>query len=89
MEFCGRMTDSQHPTVAGFSFAAMHCGIKSNGALDLGLIVADDAVSVAGMFTKNRVKAAPVELSMQRVERGRAQAIVVNSGNAATVCAAG
>jgi len=82
MEFCARMTDSQHPTVAGFSFAATHCGIKSNGALDLGLIVADDAVSVAGMFTKNRVKAAPVELSMQRVERGRAQAIVVNSGNA-------
>ena len=76
------MSESQHPTVAGFSFAATSCGVKSTGALDLGLIVADDPVSVAGVFTQNRVKAAPVELSMQRVERGRAQCIVVNSGNA-------
>ena len=76
------MTESQHPTVAGFRFAATACGVKSDGALDLGLIVADEPVSVAAMFTKNRVRAAPVELSMQRVERGRAQAIVVNSGNA-------
>lgn len=76
------MTDSQHPTVPGFRFAATHCGIKSDGGLDLALIVADEAVSTAAMFTKNRVRAAPVELSMQRVERGRAQAIVVNSGNA-------
>lgn len=76
------MSESQHPTVSGFSFAATACGVKPNGDLDLGLIVADEPVSVAAMFTKNRVRAAPVELSMQRVERGRAQAIVVNSGNA-------
>ncbi|HJL16917.1 MAG TPA: bifunctional glutamate N-acetyltransferase/amino-acid acetyltransferase ArgJ [Sandaracinaceae bacterium LLY-WYZ-13_1] len=76
------MTESQHPTVPGFRFAARHCGVKTDGALDLGMIVADEPVSVAAMFTKNRVRAAPVELSMQRVERGRAQAIVVNSGNA-------
>jgi glutamate N-acetyltransferase/amino-acid N-acetyltransferase len=82
MEFCPRMTESQHPTVPGFRFGATHCGVKPDGGLDLGLIVADEPVSVAAMFTKNRVRAAPVELSMQRVERGRAQAIVVNSGNA-------
>jgi len=76
------MSDSQHPTVQGFSFAATHCGIKRDGQLDLGLIVAEDEVSVAGMFTKNRVKAPPVTVSMQRVERGRTRAIVVNSGNA-------
>jgi glutamate N-acetyltransferase/amino-acid N-acetyltransferase len=76
------MTDTQHPTVSGFSFAAAASGIKPDGQLDLGLIVADEPVAVAAMFTKNRVRAAPVELSMQRVERGRAQAIVVNSGNA-------
>ena len=76
------MTDSQHPTVSGFSFAASACGVKPDGQLDLGLIVADEPVATAAMFTKNRVRAAPVELSMQRVERGRAQAIVVNSGNA-------
>ncbi|MGF1469281.1 MAG: bifunctional glutamate N-acetyltransferase/amino-acid acetyltransferase ArgJ [Sandaracinaceae bacterium] len=76
------MTDAQHPTVDGFRFAATACGVKPNGELDLGLLVADDAVATAGLFTRNRVKAAPVELSMQRVERGRAHAIVVNSGNA-------
>ena len=82
MEFSARMSDSQHPTVPGFRFGATACGVKPDGQLDLGLIIADDPVSVAGMFTKNRVRAAPVELSMQRVERGRTQAIVVNSGNA-------
>jgi glutamate N-acetyltransferase/amino-acid N-acetyltransferase len=76
------MSQPQHPPVAGFRFAAKACGIKPDGALDLGIIVADDPVATAGLFTRNRVKAAPVELSMQRVERGRAQVIVVNSGNA-------
>ena len=82
MELCGPMSESQHPTVPGFRFGATACGIKPDGQLDLGLIVADDPVSVAAVFTKNRVRAAPVELSVQRVERGRAQAIIVNSGNA-------
>ena len=82
MELCALMSDSQHPSVQGFRFGASACGIKLDGQLDLGLIVADDPVSAAGMFTKNRVKAAPVALSMQRIERGRTQAIVVNSGNA-------
>jgi len=76
------MSESQHPTVPGFRFSATACGVKPDGQLDLGLIVADDPVSVAGMFTKNRVKAAPVTLSMQRIERGRSQALIVNSGNA-------
>ncbi len=76
------MSESQHPTVQGFRFSATACGVKPDGQLDLGLIVADDAVSVAGMFTKNRVKAAPVTLSMQRIERGRTHALIVNSGNA-------
>lgn len=71
-----------HPTVPGFRFAARAAGIKPDGQLDLGLIVADEAVASAAVFTKNRVRAAPVELSMQRIERGRAQAIIVNSGNA-------
>lgn len=76
------MTESQHPTVAGFRLAGTACGIKPDGALDLALIVAEDSASSAAVFTRNRVRAAPVSLSMQRVERGRAQAIIVNSGNA-------
>ena len=38
--------------------------------------------AAAGVFTRNRVKAAPVLLSRARLRRGQAQAIVVNSGNA-------
>ena len=82
MELFQPMSDSQHPTVRGFRFGATACGVKPDGQLDLGVIVADDTVSVAGMFTKNRVKAPPVLLSMQRIERGRSRAVVVNSGNA-------
>lgn len=76
------MSDSQHPTVQGFRFGATSCGIKPGGQLDLGLIITDDPVSAAGMFTRNRVKAAPITVSMQRIERGRTHGIVVNSGNA-------
>jgi glutamate N-acetyltransferase/amino-acid N-acetyltransferase len=72
---------------AGFSFAAASCGIRTKGPsdrLDLGIIVAEQAVSAAGMFTKNQVKAAPVLVSSKHLaaSKGRARAVVVNSGNA-------
>jgi glutamate N-acetyltransferase/amino-acid N-acetyltransferase len=73
------MTES-HPTVAGFRFAGIASGIKPNGGPDLGLIVADDVVPAAAMFTRNRIKAAPVLIAEERMERGRAQAILANSG---------
>ncbi len=75
------MTDS-HPRVAGFRFAGIASGIKPDGAPDLGLILAEDELPTAAMFTRNRIKAAPVQISEERMERGRAQAILVNSGNA-------
>lgn len=69
--------------VAGFRFAGMAVGIKKKaGAPDLALIVADDEVPVAAVFTTNRVKAAPVKLAAQRTKRGRARAVIVNAGNA-------
>src|SRR5690606_20667520 len=71
-----------HPTVQGFRFAGVSCGIKEKGALDLGLIVAEEPVAAAGVFTRNRVKAAPVLVATERLERGRARAVLVNSGNA-------
>ena len=46
------------------------------------MIVSDAPAAVAGTFTTNQVCAAPVKLSAARVKRGRARAIVVNSGNA-------
>src|SRR5262249_60208809 len=49
---------------------------------DVALIVAEVPAAVAGMFTTNQVCAAPVKVCVPRVHQGRAQVIVVNSGNA-------
>jgi glutamate N-acetyltransferase/amino-acid N-acetyltransferase len=68
--------------VAGFQAAGLAAGIKKHGGLDLALIVADSPAQAAGVFTKNRVKAAPVVLSQRRLRSGQAQAILINSGNA-------
>jgi glutamate N-acetyltransferase/amino-acid N-acetyltransferase len=66
----------------GFRFAGLSAGIKTNLRPDLALVVADDDVPVAAAFTRNRVRAAPVELCEKRVAGGFARAIIVNSGNA-------
>ena len=65
--------------VPGFRAAGIHAGIKAK-ARDLALIVADEPASVAGVFTRSTVVGAPVEVSRARVRRGRARAVVVNSG---------
>jgi glutamate N-acetyltransferase/amino-acid N-acetyltransferase len=69
----------------GFRATGVACGLKKSG-LDLMLLVADHACSVAGVFTRNVVKAAPVLYCSKLVKTGRAQAVVINSGvaNAAT-----
>jgi glutamate N-acetyltransferase / amino-acid N-acetyltransferase len=66
----------------GFKAAGLAAGLKKNGKQDLGLIFSEVPASVAGVFTTNRVKAAPVRLDMERVAGGKAQAVIVNSGNA-------
>ncbi len=75
------MTTSQL-SVPGFRAAAVEAAIKKPGRPDLGLIVAAAPAVAAGVFTTNRVKAAPVLLCQRRLRRGQAQAILVNSGNA-------
>src|SRR5262245_7243116 len=75
----------------GFRAAGVFCDIKRLGTgkgsnkgdkRDLALIVSDGPATVAGMFTTNQVCAAPVKVCLERVKRGSAQAVVVNSGNA-------
>jgi len=66
----------------GFKAAGIASGLKKNGQKDLGLIYSEVPAKVAGVFTKNRVKAAPVLLDMELVKSGSCQAIIVNSGNA-------
>ena len=71
---------------AGFTAAGVSAGVKPSGAADLALLVGTPGTSVAGLFTTNRVLAAPVTLSRERIAAGRGTAVVVNSGqaNAAT-----
>jgi glutamate N-acetyltransferase / amino-acid N-acetyltransferase len=66
----------------GFLFSAVEAAIKKPGRKDLALIYSQAESTMAGAFTTNRVKAAPVHLDMRRIKAGRGQAIIVNSGNA-------
>ncbi len=66
----------------GFKLAGVACGLKKNNAMDLGLIYAELPANVAGVFTRNKIKAAPVLLDQERIKSGTCQAIIVNSGNA-------
>jgi len=68
--------------VPGFHFAGVACGIKASGRLDLAVIYSEAPAAVAGAFTRNRVRAAPVLLAERHVRRGRARAVLINSGNA-------
>lgn len=68
--------------VPGFLANGIHAGIKQDSMKDLALIFSTVPAKVSALFTKNRIKAAPVLLDMERVKTGLAQAIVANSGNA-------
>ena len=68
--------------VPGFLFSGISAGIKKDGKRDLGLIYSEVPAQVAGLFTTNAVKAAPVQLDRKRVKKGLCRAIIVNSGNA-------
>jgi glutamate N-acetyltransferase/amino-acid N-acetyltransferase len=73
--------DLESAAVRGFRFAGVSAGLKTAPhALDLGLIVADRPASAAAVFSTNRVKAAPVYVTAERVKSGRLQAVVANSG---------
>jgi glutamate N-acetyltransferase/amino-acid N-acetyltransferase len=66
--------------INGFTYSAVAAGIRKKERPDLGLIFSEKPAVAAGVFTTNRVKAAPVLLGMERIGQGRAQAILVNSG---------
>lgn len=66
----------------GFRFAGVTCGIKPSGKPDLSLIVSDWPVVAAGVYTQNKIVAAPVVLSRGRTPTDTIRAVVTNSGNA-------
>ncbi|HET6850297.1 MAG TPA: bifunctional glutamate N-acetyltransferase/amino-acid acetyltransferase ArgJ [Gaiellales bacterium] len=64
----------------GFAAGVAACGMKRSGKADLALLVSDRPAAAAGVFTTNRVVAAPVTVSRAQVQTGIAQAVVTNSG---------
>ncbi|HZY85723.1 MAG TPA: bifunctional glutamate N-acetyltransferase/amino-acid acetyltransferase ArgJ [Gemmataceae bacterium] len=67
----------------GFRFAGLHCGLRPDpNRLDLALAVSDGPAVAAGVFTQNRVRAAPVRVCQERLPSAAARAVVVCSGNA-------
>ncbi len=69
---------------SGFSFSTANADIDGSSSArdDIGLIYCSTQASLCGVFTKNRVKAAPVLIGMDLVKRGTIRAVLINSGNA-------
>jgi glutamate N-acetyltransferase/amino-acid N-acetyltransferase len=65
----------------GFKAAGVRCGIKQHGK-DVTLVYSDAPAVSAALFTTNKIKAAPVLVSIEHAKAGKAQAIVANAGNA-------
>lgn len=74
--------DTNKIKVCGFRTGAVAAGLKKDGALDLALIVSEQEATAAGVFTRNKVQAAPVILTKERIGNGKAFAIIANAGNA-------
>jgi glutamate N-acetyltransferase/amino-acid N-acetyltransferase len=75
----------------GFLSAGLFCDVKSLGTgkgsdkgqkRDLALIVSEVPARAAGMFTTNQICAAPVKVCVEHIANGKAQAVIINSGNA-------
>jgi glutamate N-acetyltransferase/amino-acid N-acetyltransferase len=75
-------------SASGFLAGAVHAGIKNKGELDLAILCSEVPCKAVGVFTTNQIKSAPVILSQRHIAKGRAQAIVVNSG-CANACMGG
>jgi glutamate N-acetyltransferase/amino-acid N-acetyltransferase len=67
----------------GYRYAGLHCGIRPDRSRrDLALLISDVPASAAGVFTRNRVRAAPVRVCQERLPADDVRGIVVCSGNA-------
>ncbi|MDR1778463.1 MAG: bifunctional ornithine acetyltransferase/N-acetylglutamate synthase [Clostridiales Family XIII bacterium] len=69
----------------GFRASGVHCGFRENHKKkDLGLLVSDVMCNAAAVHTQNKVKGAPIIVNRDHLKNGKAQAVIVNSGNANT-----
>ena len=78
-----KMIEGGVTAAKGFKAGGINAGIrKGKTKNDLALIVSECECAAAGLFTRNKVKAAPVQLDIETVKSGKAMAIIANSGNA-------
>ncbi len=73
----------------GFRAAGIRAGVKQDGhpdKKDLAMIVSDVECTAAAVFTTNRVKAAPLYVTMAHLENGTIRGVIANSGNANACC---
>lgn len=67
----------------GFKASGVYCGLRKNkDKKDLALIYSQVPCKAASLYTQNKVKAAPIYVTMDHLEDGKAQGVIVNSGNA-------
>jgi glutamate N-acetyltransferase/amino-acid N-acetyltransferase len=67
----------------GYRYAGLHCGIRPDPQrLDLAIVLSDSPAAAAGVFTRNRVRAAPVRICQERLPAAEVRGVVVCSGNA-------
>ncbi|MDE2999221.1 MAG: bifunctional glutamate N-acetyltransferase/amino-acid acetyltransferase ArgJ [Gemmatimonadota bacterium] len=76
-----KVTEGRCIRPEGFRASGVACGLKPEGR-DLALIASDRPAAAAGVFTTNRVQAAPIQLNREHLADRTAQAIVINSRNA-------
>ena len=77
-----RTSNIKQIIVPGFKFSGIKSGIKKSEEKDLALIYSETPAVTAGVFTTNRIKAAPVKLAIKKITSNKGQAIIINSGNA-------
>ena len=82
MEIKMEYVDGGVTAAAGFLAGTAMASIKKPGKRDIAVLYSTVPATAAGVFTLNKVKAAPVLLSVEHLAKGTARAIVVNSGNA-------
>ena len=73
----------------GFKAAGVHCGVQANSNPNKNgqaIILSEKECSAAATYTLNRVKAAPIYVSMEHLEDGVAWGVIANSGNANACC---
>src|SRR5579871_5031999 len=70
------------PAIAGVKLATAAAGIRYKNRTDVLLAILEKGTAVAGVFTKSKCPSAPVEWCRAKLSRGKARALVVNSGNA-------